>query len=55
MEELRSTAVIMKSSVFCNITPYSPLNVNRRKLRVSETSVDFQLTTHRYISNISSL
>jgi hypothetical protein len=47
-----------KSSLFWNITPYSPLKVNRHfggtcrfHLQVrTETSVDFQQTTRRYIS-----
>jgi hypothetical protein len=37
------TAVVMKSSVFWDITPCNPIEDS------SETSVDFQQTTRRYI------
>jgi hypothetical protein len=59
------TAVVMKTSVFCDITPFSPLKVNRLLATcftlVSyldhedggdmflRTSVDIQRTTRRYI------
>jgi hypothetical protein len=51
------TAVVMKSCIFREITPCSPLSVNRHlggtlKMETtysSETSVDFQRTTRRYI------
>jgi hypothetical protein len=41
------TAVVMKSSIFWDITQCSPLKFSRRSF---ETSIDFQRTTGRYIS-----
>jgi hypothetical protein len=66
------TAVVIKSTIFWDITPCSPLKVNRRAFTLvscsayssiltmeaicsSETSVDFQRTTRRYIPEDSTL
>jgi hypothetical protein len=46
------TAVVMKSIIFWDMTPCSPLKVNWCS---SEKSVDFQRTTRRYIPEESTL
>jgi hypothetical protein len=45
-------AVVMKSTIFWDITPCSPLKVNRR---FGGKSVDFQRTIRRYIPEFGTL
>jgi hypothetical protein len=57
------TAVVMKSAILWDTTPCSPLKFNRRfgvtrqieAICSSETSVDFQRTTRRYIPEYRTL